>query len=137
MCFHGCESVKLYMSAHGDTWEDCNEALTMQHLSFRVGNHGNRTTLCRWMFDGKEGRGVVLRLMSASAHHHVRLSQSSPGEIYISYSPFYVSSLSISGILNLLLCVISVITPKLVLLLVSLLNSIYIYFHDCIIKCNT
>lgn len=33
-CFHGCKSMKLYMRAHGDTWEDCNEALTMRHLVF-------------------------------------------------------------------------------------------------------
>lgn len=47
--------MKLYMRARGDTWEDCNEALRMQRLSFRVGNHGNHTTLCRWLFDVKEG----------------------------------------------------------------------------------
>lgn len=71
VCFHGCNCVKLYMSAHGDTREDYNEALMMQHLSFRVSNHGNRTTLCRWIFDVKE-RGwyweTGAKQMSASAH---------------------------------------------------------------------
>ncbi len=52
--FNGCNSVKLYRSAHGETRGDYNEAPMMQHLSFRVRNHGNHMTPCRWIFDVRE-----------------------------------------------------------------------------------